>query len=574
MSLKIYEGETLIIAGPSGGGKSTLSYALNGAIPWRIKGYSKGTIEIFQKNVNDYKFFEISKLVGLVSQNPLDQLVTFSVYDEIAFGLENLRLPKEQIEAEIEEISQFMGISHLLDRDIDQLSGGQMQLVLLSSFLVMKPKILILDEPMAFLDQHSESLLLEKLKMLKNSDNFNLTLVIIEHRLSRVIDLADKILVLNRNGYVALKGKINKVLGLKYNSLNECNLRIPWILALFHCLKNEIPAFQSKNEVVRYNDFSKIVENLNQKELIKIRNHLYNTVIHPHEIQKYETYKKDIQFQELYTISLKDKYFYEDQGIINNSNNNTSNKAILDIQNLHFQYPNSNIRAINNISFTIEKGDFIGLVGPNGAGKTTLLYLLANLYQPTSGKIYYKGEDLKKIDSFKFSRDIGFIFQNPENMIFKNKIKSELLYGPKNFDLLADIEESYIQKLMSLIGEPNQNKNPFNLSWGQKRRLNLSSVFIYNPKIILLDEPFIGQDQRTIDFLVETLFIENKRGKTIIISSHDYQLLLKYTKKILELDKNGSLRYYENKESYFRRHENLGPILLLNKLDSMIEKYR
>ena len=126
--------------------------------------------------------------------------------------------------------------------------------------------------------------------------------------------------------------------------------------------------------------------------------------------------------------------------------------------------------------------------------------------------------------------------------------------------------------MFGLIGKESPQKNPFQLSWGQKRRLNLSSIFVYDPDIILLDEPFIGQDQRTINFLLETLFIENKRGKTIIISSHDYQLLLKFTSKIIELKKDGTLRDYRDKVDYFSKHKNLGPIVLLDLINKKLEE--
>jgi len=168
--------------------------------------------------------------------------------------------------------------------------------------------------------------------------------------------------------------------------------------------------------------------------------------------------------------------------------------------------------------------------------------LLANLYEPTSGQIFFRNQNVKDIDPYEYAKKFGFIFQNPENMIFKPTIREEILYGPTNFGILKEIDGDYVSKLINLIGNENENKNPYNLSWGQKRRLNLSSIFVYNPDVILLDEPFIGQDQRTIDSLVETLYIENKRGKTIIISSHDYHLLLKYTRKIIELNKDGTLR--------------------------------
>jgi len=157
-------------------------------------------------------------------------------------------------------------------------------------------------------------------------------------------------------------------------------------------------------------------------------------------------------------------------------------------------------------------------------------------------------------------------------MIFKSTIKDEILYAPKNFDMLGEINENYVQKLLDLVGKENPTKNPYDLSWGQKRRLNLSSIFVYNPEIILLDEPFIGQDQKTINSLIETLFIENKRGKTIIISSHDYHLLLKYTKRIMELSKDGTLKNYDTNSKYFSRHKNLGPIILLNEIDKRLKR--
>ncbi|MFX0070060.1 MAG: energy-coupling factor ABC transporter ATP-binding protein, partial [Candidatus Hermodarchaeota archaeon] len=284
-------------------------------------------------------------------------------------------------------------------------------------------------------------------------------------------------------------------------------------------------------------------------------------------MDKFNEYQEKIEFNDIYIESLKKKVD-KDEKILKTTISDipNSNQIILETKNLCFEYPNTAIKAISNLSIKINEGDFIGLIGPNGAGKTTLLYLLANLYEPTSGEIFFRNNNINKLDSYDYAKKIGFIFQNPENMFFKSTIKDEILYGPINFGMLKDISKEYLSRLINLIGNEDENKNPFNLSWGQKRRLNLSSIFVYNPEIILLDEPFIGQDQRTIDSLIETLYIENKRGKTIIISSHDYHLLLKYTKKIIELNKDGSLRDYDLNGNYFKRHKNLGPIIFLDKI--------
>ena len=568
INFSLNQGDVLILAGPSGSGKSTLSYAMNGIIPYRLKGFMKGDVKIYGKSIWNYNFTELSKLVGLVKQNPLEQMTTFTVKDELAFGLENLNLDNDLIAKRVKEVSEFMGISNILNRDIEQLSGGQKQLTILSSFLVMDPKILILDEPIAFLDQQSESMLLTQLKKLKESESFKTTLIIIEHRLSRVMDIADKIIVLDDSGEIHLNGKLSEMLINNYTPLKSCNVRVPWIIDLFNDFKEVSPNYRNARNPVNFNELLEIQRNLSKETLLKLRELLIEKEIMPKALEKYKSYEDIIEFQDLYIESLKDKAKNRKEQRVNGE----TNTNILETKNVDFIYPNSGVKAINNLSIKIQEGDFIGLVGPNGSGKTTLLYLLANLYEPLSGTIFYNNHDIRDIGSFEYAKKIGFIFQNPENMIFNSTIKDEILYGPKNFGMLEKIPEDYLTKLVHLIGKEKSSKNPFKLSWGQKRRLNLSSIFIYNPEIILLDEPFIGQDQRTIDSLVETLYLENKRGKTIIISSHDYHLLLKYTNRVLELNRDGTVRDFDNKDNYFNKHKNLGPTLLLNSIDKRIKE--
>ena len=570
ITFDLKDGETLILAGPSGSGKSTISYAMNGIIPWRLKGLMKGNVKIFGKDIWEQDFSELSKIVGLVNQNPLDQLITFTVRDEIAFGLENLRYSKEDIIKKVDEIAEFMQISHLLDRDINQLSGGQKQLTVLSSFLVLEPKILILDEPIAYLDQNSESLLLNQLKRLKHSDRYRFTLVIIEHRLARVIDIADKILVLNEKGKIQVSGKIDEVFRNNYHLLKTCNLRVPWFSEIFdQFIQQKQNEFNTINPI-QFEEILDLMEHLKVDDLNILKDIILNSEINPKAEEFYERDEKKISFSDLYIESLKNETS-EDSDKLVSDRKSLHDNVILETKELSFEYPNSGIKAIDNLSIKIEKGDFIGLIGANGSGKTTLLYLLANLYQPTKGTILFNGMNISSIDPITYACKIGFIFQNPENMIFKSTLQDEILYAPLNFNIIDNISDEYLNKLISLIGVQDKNQNPFQLSWGQKRRLNLSSIFIYNPDIILLDEPFIGQDQRTIDSLIETLYLENKRGKTIIISSHDYHLLLKYTKRILELNRNGKLIDYDTKENYFNKHLNLGPILLLNKINNLIK---
>ena len=565
ISFSLTEGEVLVLAGPSGSGKSTISYAMNGIIPWRQKGLVKGDVKVYGRSIWEYEFSELSKLVGLVKQNPNDQLITFNVKDEIAFGLENLGITRNIIEERIENVSTLMGINNLLDRDIDQLSGGQKQLVVLSSFLVMNPKILILDEPIAFLDQQSESLLLDRLRNLIESKQIPITLVIIEHRLSRVMDIANKLIVLNIQGKISLKGDIKEIITQKFDELRSNNIRVPWIIDIFYDFINITKSKKLVNYPTTFQELMEITKNLDKEDLQLLFQIVMDNEIKPKELLKYEKFQEIIEFKDIYIKSLKEIKDETIKPIFKNMD------GILETKNLTFKYPNSGIIALKDLNIKIHQGDFIGLVGPNGSGKTTLLYLLANLYAPTSGQILYNNKNIKEVNSYEYAKKIGFIFQNPENMIFRPTIRDELLYGPKNFGILDDVQEEYISKLLGLVGTEKAQENPYNLSWGQKRRLNLSSIFVYNPNIILLDEPFIGQDQRTIDSLIETLYIENKRGKTIIISSHDYHLLLKYTKRIIELNRDGTIRDFDISQNYFQKHRNLGPIVLLEEIKRRIK---
>ena len=532
ISFNLKKGKTLIIAGGSGSGKSTICNALNGIIPWRQLGYMKGDIQIFGKSVWDQNLAQLSKIVGMVRQNPDEQLITFTVRDEISFGLENLKFPKKEIIDRVDEIVKFMNIEHLIDRNIDDLSGGEKQIVVICSYLVMKPKILILDEPFAFLDQKSSTLLLNQLKKIHQNKELDLSIIIVEHRLSKVLDIADYLLVLNHNGEIALKGSIDDLFRNHFNDLRSCNLRIPWIPDLFisaiNSPKQEMPLF--------FDTAIEVINNETSNNLELLKNNL---------IENFLNHRKSLGENE--------------------------RNVLLELKNVSFKYPKINKMALTDLSFKIFEGDFIGLIGHNGCGKTTLLCLLAGLYNPIMGEIYYKGKDLLEIDFYEYAEKIGFIFQNPENMLFKNTVKEEILYAPKNFNIQNQINEEYLNQLINRVGNIEGDRNPYNLSWGQKRRLNLSSIFVYNPDIILLDEPFIGQDQKTIDELIKILYNEHQKGKTIIISSHDYHLLLNHVDKIIELDE-GSLIEYDENYSYFQKYQSLGPISLLNIINQKLSK--
>ena len=488
INLSIYPGEIILLGGISGSGKSTLCNAISGRIPFTISGQMKGYFNLFKKNIWDYNQEEISQKISYVFQNAEEQLISFSVFDEIAFAAENLKLPANEIEQKVNHITEALGISELLNRSIYSLSSGEKQKTILAANLVMSPKILLLDEPLAFLDKNGEILLRNLLETL-HKINPSLTIIIIEHRLKPFYSLINRILLLNQYGELVFNGKTED-----------------------------------------YEDYIK---------------------------------KGNIRY-------LRDEFTLVNT-IENRRNNISDAKApILKLKNISYRYPNSKSNVFTNFSLDINKGEFLGIVGNNGSGKTTLLYLIAHMLNPITGSMIFSGDSYEIIKLYEFIPKMGFIFQNPENQLFGKTIKDEILFAPRNFielnrrqhklrgnifqnifsqekqhydkpDLKKE-EDDIIERYLPLIGEFRSQidvliqKSPFSLSWGQKRRLNLASIFSYSPELLLVDEPFIGQDAASIESIFKILHKFVEEGKTVLIVSHDKDLLQNNCSRIVELE--------------------------------------
>ncbi len=500
INLSIFPGEIVLLGGISGSGKSTLCNAISGRIPFSISGQMKGNFNLFNENIWNYNQEEISQKISYVFQNAEEQLISFSVFDEISFAAENLKLPQEEIKQRVNYIAEALGITELLYRSIYSLSSGEKQKTILAANLVMSPRILLLDEPLAFLDKNGEILLLNFLENLHKIDP-SLTIIIIEHRLKPFYSLIDRILLLNQYGELVFNGKTEDY----EDYIRKGNIRY---------LRDDIT-----------------LANINRN---------------------YKNYKNNNS-----SVIVSD-----------NSNNYT---PILQLNNISYQYPDSKPMVFSNFSLKINKGEFLGIVGNNGSGKTTLLYLIAHMLNPIAGNMKFSGKSYDIIKLYEFIPKMGFIFQNPENQLFGKTIKDEILFAPRNFvelnrrqhklkeNIFQNIfsrkknqlqaktglekeEDDIVRKYLPLIGEFRKEvdvllkQSPFSLSWGQKRRLNLASIFSYSPELLLVDEPFIGQDAASIDSIFKILHGFVEEGKTVLIVSHDQDLLKKNCSRIVELD--------------------------------------
>jgi energy-coupling factor transport system ATP-binding protein len=484
-NFKLKRGDNVLIFGLSGSGKSTLCYALSSLIPWSIKGWFKGRIKVLGHDTTEIKPNQLAGSIGLVMQNPDNQFINLTVYDELIFGAENLKKSESEIKEGLNIIVDLLDLKELLDRNVTQLSGGEKQRVILGSILMMEPELIILDEPLACLDAKGRLQLLNYLNNLKKI-NHDLTILIAEHRINEIIPHVNKYLLISQ-GQIQLS-----------DNLNEINLK-------------------------NMKKISKLISNIpNDKQLTK-----YN---------QERDFSYDLMFRD-YNFQLSADNIADE--ILENK------RSLIEFENISFQYVQDigkkkrKINEIfNQINFNIYSGDKIGVIGPNGAGKTTLLYLIAGILEQNSGNIYFKNKNLKEISYGKYARNIGLVFQNPESQILKTSIDKEIKFGPKNFGVLDELSEEKMEKLISLIfsseelqiiesseSDDLKKKNPFNLSWGQKRRLNLASLYSYNPDIYLFDEPFTGQDLNIRKKMMEMLleFIEGE--KAILISSHDEEIL-------------------------------------------------
>lgn len=502
----INRGDNVLIFGPSGSGKSTLCYSMVGLIPWSINGFFKGRVRILGQDITEVTPKEMAGDVGLVMQNPDNQFVNLTVYDELIFGAENLRVPEDKIQERLDRLVDLLGLKTLLERSVIQLSGGEKQRVVLASVLMMKPKILILDEPLAFLDAQGRIEILHHISKLKQKFRKELTLLIAEHRINEIFPLVNKFLFID-GGKVEL-----------YKERNEIAASYFW-------------------------EF-------------------------PEEIG-FKKYEKDILAMPAppkfsYDLLARQYYFAPQFETISTDKGET--EELISFEDVSFSYIQywgkyqKKIKQIfDNISFKIHSGEIIGVLGPNGCGKTTLLYLIAGILKPDKGAILYRGKDLKQIPYAEYAKNIGLIFQNPESQLLKSKVIQELEFGPKNFGCLNLLSTQVIEDLISLIFSSQEQVlvdaleersltelNPFKLSWGQKRRLNLASLYAYSPQIYLLDEPFTGQDFQVRKEIITTLLKILGTERAAIISSHDEEILNLCSKVFLI--ENDQMRVYQKGE--------------------------
>lgn len=485
INLDIYPGEKVLIAGASGSGKSTLGRCINGLIPHAYPGVVKGNCFVNGKSVVDSSLFELSFDVGTVLQDSDSQFVGLTVAEDIAFSLENDCIAQEEMKRAVANWSQKLKLTELLQHSPQEISGGQKQRVAMAGVLIDESQILLFDEPLASLDPAAEVASMQLIENLAKKQG--LTVVIIEHRIEEVLFADIDRLVILQDGKIVANGKPANI--LKTSKLKTLGLREPLYISAV------------------------------KKSGISI-----------------ETCKKIEHPETIEGAGLADKLI-EWTAKTNLLQKKGSDTELLRLSNLNFAYENGK-RIISNLSLTINQGEIISLVGRNGTGKSTLSNIITGFLEPQSGSMYLREKNLTDLSVKQRASYIGYILQDPNQMISKTTVYDEVASGLELRKVTKEKIEKRVKKILQICGLYEMRNWPITaLSFGQKKRVTIAAILVLEPEIIILDEPTAGQDLKhyteIMTFLEE---LQKKRQLTIILITHDMHLMLEYTNRTIVLD--------------------------------------
>ncbi len=481
IDLRITKGEKILIAGPSGSGKSTIVHCINGLIPHYYKGESTGELLIHGEKAENLKIFDRSKIIGTVLQDSDGQFVGQSVGEDIAFALENECTPQPEMKDIVDRVSKIVNINHHLENAPQEISGGQKQRVSLAGVLVDDVDILLFDEPLANLDPATGRYTMELIDRL--SKETGKTIIIVEHRLEDVLWCPiDRVIVMN-DGRIVADEPPDQILST--GLLRQYGIREPlYITSLSYAGIQITPE------------------------------------MHPSHIN---TLKMDVVRQPLLR-------WYQQ---IPPSEVESQAESILSLQNVSFSYDGLH-EVLHHIRFDIHKGEMSAIVGKNGAGKSTLCKLICGFEKPCSGDIIMNGKNLNGVSIRDRANTVGYVMQNPNQMISKVLIREEVGLGLKLRDVDPQEIEERVNAVLQICGlYPFRNWPISALSYGQKKRVTIASILVLEPQIILLDEPTAGQDFRHYTEIMEFLQTLQERGLTILLITHDMHLMLEYTRRAI-----------------------------------------
>lgn len=511
LNFEINKEEFFGIIGPSGAGKTTLCYALTGVIPhifrpmWGKESENvKGEIRAFGQTLTKVEkvkdeatgltsdkivgMAQTAPRVGLLLQDPENQFLRMDLLHEIAFGMELLNLPKDEIEQRSREALEIVGLGSLLPvADLvhpSELSGGQKQRAAIASFLALRPEVLVLDEPTSDLDPEG------KLSIMRAIDNirkeYKLTIILVEHNPEVIQKYADRVLAIDKGETVA------------YGTMEE--------------------VYSQMKLFADHGLYSSDIARIGYGANVLYHNRVPFTV--------------DEMMNSLGGAKLG--------RVVNEEGGTHGGEEIICAEGLDFWYEDGT-HALKNVNFTIKKGEFVGLIGQNGAGKTTISRIIAGIYRKYQGTIRVTGLDLrdKKVVE-RIPEYVGYVFQNPDHQIFMRKVYDEVAYGLRNMRISASETEERTKEALAAVGLSGKlDEDPLFLGKGEKRRLTVASILAMRPRVMIVDEPTTGQDHRMSEDIMQLLTNLNDQGTTVVVITHDMTLVSEHTKRVIAMYHGG-----------------------------------
>lgn len=486
INLCLEQGEFLLAVGESGSGKSTLARVLAGLVPYYYGGKICGRILWRGRPLQEDRRCMDGR-VGIVFQDPEKQLVMTSVEAEIAFGLENLGLPQQEMFRRVAEVMSFLNLSPLKEGLTANLSGGQKQKVALASVLAMKPEVLILDEPTSQLDPAAADEFLYLVERLNREMGY--TVVLIEQRLDRCFHLADRVVFMNRGEILHTGAAAESARWQARNSLPF----LPPVTRFFISLGSAVTPLTVKD---------------GRREL---ETHLATAAPAAGVVER--------QVAEPGCASGRSGAARRGEG----------GPAALEVADVWFTYENGR-EALKGASLTVAGGDFLVVLGENAAGKSTLLKLVSGLLKPGRGRVTVLGKDTRRSAPAMMARKVGYLSQNPNDYLFEDTVEDELRFTLHNLGLA---DEGIVDDILARLGLTEvRRSNPRDLSGGERQRVALASVLAAGPELLLLDEPTRGLDYILKKELGRLLQDMGDRGLTTILVTHDVEFAAEYARSV------------------------------------------
>lgn len=537
VSLDIEKGSFVAILGHNGSGKSTLAKHLNALLlP------TEGTVYISDRLSSDEKnLWKIRQSTGMVFQNPDNQIVANVVEEDVGFGPENMGVPTEEIWKRVDASLKAVGMEAYRLQSPNKLSGGQKQRVAIAGIMAMKPQIIVMDEPTAMLDPSGRKEVLDTVHELNRKEK--ITVILITHYMEEVID-ADRVVVVD-GGRIVDDGTPRQIFS-QVEQLKRYHLDVPQVTELAWELKKEgLPFTDGVLTIDEFADEFKTVWEKSTPDLKKANENKAQNALEENTVEKNIDKENN---------SDTEKNFNEETNL-------SESPVLLKLDHVtHVYDPDSKnpFPALNDVTLSIRKNEFIGIIGHTGSGKSTLIQHLNGLMKPTSGTITYEGNDIwQEGYPLKTLRSkVGLVFQYPEYQLFEETVFKDVCFGPKNQGLTEEEIKSRAKEALKMVGvdESLYEVSPFELSGGQKRRVAIAGVLAMNPEILILDEPTAGLDPKGRDDILGQLSkLQKERGITIVLVSHSMEDVAQYAGRLLVV--NGGKIVFDDQPRKVFEHE-------------------